>query len=357
MHFFKSLCYNEVMVRIIHITKFGGLAILALSLLSPAFIINNSYATPSCTTNNTTGVRTCEDQGTFQVSVDEILTVDVAKPETWVSGDVGDFLTNIVSLKVATNNVSGFQATMTTNTESDTATDATATGTKLVNNLTSSSTIETLGGSTTLTSTGTDYGKEFPTNRWGFGLTGLGGTAPMSYSPVVAKNAATPSVVLSSNTSTDSNTSGTDIYFGAKAGTGTLSGTYEETMVISVVSGVHDDNTPTTPTNPDTPVVDPTNNDQGTIAYNPSSNTTVYTNNYTSGTTEHRYSEVTSGNNSSNYDGYTYPQGEVNTVATINEGTPLATGLAVTAGVAAASGIFFFILAKRRKDDDEEEDY
>ncbi|MBR3386177.1 hypothetical protein IKG68_01220 [Candidatus Saccharibacteria bacterium] len=339
------------------LNRANGLLLAALALLSPVFIINNTNATRICNAEMTVctcdGTGSCAIDGTFQVSVGEILTVDVAKPDTWTDnkGEYDEFLTNKVSLTVSTNNTQGFQASMTAKT--------TETG---LTNTSASSSIPTLSSDNVAPAS-------FPTTgAWGFGLTTLGGTAPTAYNPIVAKNASVPSLIMQS---TAAESKATDIYFGAKGSNTTPSGTYSNTVLISVVSGVHDDTEPVTPVtplpdNPSEPTTD-NNNPGGTVAYNengaagtPTGNT-VYTNTYTSGTspntTTHTYSEITSGNNTSNYNGYQYPQGvTTTTTAAINEGTPLATGLAITAGVAAVAGVAFFLAAKRRSDDDEEDD-
>ena len=353
------MCYNELMVRnTFKLNRANGLLLAALALLSPVFIINNANATRICNAEMTVctcdGTGSCAIDGTFQVSVGEILTVDVAKPDTWTenTGEVSEFLTNKVSLTVSTNNTQGFQASMTTKT--------TETG---LTNTTASSSIPTLSSTNVAPAS-------FPTNTgaWGFGLTILGGAAPTAYNPLVAKNASVPSLIMQS---TAAESKATDIYFGAKGAANTPSGKYSNTVLISVVSGVHDDTDPVTPVtplpdNPSEPTTD-NNNPGGTVAYNENgaagnaTGNTVYTNTYTSGTspntTTHTYSEITSGNNTSNYNGYQYPQGVTTTTAAINEGTPLATGLAITAGVAAVAGVVFFLVAaKRRNDDDEEED-
>ncbi|MBQ9018048.1 hypothetical protein IJ118_03250 [Candidatus Saccharibacteria bacterium] len=348
-----------------NITRIGGLAVAAMSLLAPAFINHNTFATTICTTDPDTGVKTCTcdgtgscaNNGTFQVSVDEILTVNVARPTTWAEGEVDTLLTNLVPLTVSTNNVAGFQATMTTNTD---YVENSATGTDLVNTDSrfSSAKIATLSAATAKSA--------FPTDRWGFAVLSSGSSLADSttFSPLVAKNASAPALVSHAE---EAGTVTNDIYFGAKSSSSMPSGTYAETVLISVVSGVHDSTEPTTPDNPSTPTPsDPAEPDEPQVAYNnngtagTATGRTVYTNNYNSGTgstaTENTYSEVTRGNNTSNYSGYAYPQGETNTVATINEGTPLATGLAVTAAVAATAGVVFFILAKRKKDDDDEEE-
>lgn len=392
LHKLKRLCYNRVMVRnTLKLKTLGGLAAVAAVLASSAFIINynpsDASATATCTTTTTT--KSCTDSSTFQVNVGEILTVKVTEPTSWASGDltydnpsskyVSGLLTNVVSLAVQSNNNAGFQATMVTNETSANS------GTDLVNEDDNTQKISTLS---TATST-----SAFPANAWGWGkTTAIGGTAPTTYNPLKASNE-TPSVLLSA---TSGESGGTDIYFGAKANNDKASGTYARTVVISVVSGVHDDTAPTTPTNPTDPSDAPTtpgttggNSNSGTTtsggtsydyttnyAYNSgatggasgNAGTTIYNNTYTQSsnpTTTTTYSEVSAGNNTSNYSSsYKAPLGETETtVASVNEGTPVAAGIAAAAGVAAVAGAAFFAVAHRNAKlsaddyDDDEEDY
>ena len=276
---------------------------------------------------------------TINVTAEEMLTVAVTMPETQASGDgsaSGTFLRNKVALAVTTNNATGFTATMTTSTVD----------TDLTNGIDE---IPILTANTTRGA--------FPSNYWGYSINDAdtnAGDSSSTYRPIAALGASVPSYITNSPSSSSTVTK--NIFFGAKANLSKSSGTYSNTVIISVVSGVNDteNQNPTTPTNP----VHPSDDDSsdGTATFKPSpaggSNTgaTVYTkqNGTTTGTT------ITSGDTT----GATYanPAG-VTTVSSVGEGTPLATGLAVTAGVAATAGVIFFIVAKRRRDDEDEEDY
>lgn len=286
------------------------------------------------------------DNTTFQVNVKEVLTVSITPPSEWATGNVETLLRNQIVLNVASNNTAGFTASMTSNSTTSAA---------LSNNLSylSSDTINTLSADWTRANTTL-------MNFWGWSTDDSGESG--TYHQVVLKGAASPSVLIDSSTD-DTDHDGSvskNVYFGARADSTIASGTYSGTVIISVVTGAITDsndnpnNNPITPTDPATPTTDPTTNNGGTVAYDSSTGYTVYTNNYVnnaSSTVE--YSEITSGNNSSVYSGYTYPQG----VTTVNEGTPLATGLAITSAIAATTGVFLLIAAKRRKDEEEEEEY
>lgn len=320
-----------------NLTKVSGAVVAAFMLTAPAFITNfNASAIVTCVTNDKVRVCNCNGEttedgkcaanSTFSVSVSELLTVSLTEPDNWATGNVDTFLMNKVSLTVASNSDSGYEAMMNSK---DT--------TNLVNG---SYTIPTVSSGT--------VGNNL-SDQWGYNLPASSSTTVDGTSTFNAMK--TSAIKLLGSDTPGSTTQ--DIYFGAKATSATASGTYSNTVIVSVVSGVND-NTPVIPSNPTTPTTD-NNNPGGTAATETvGGNTyTVYTNDYNTTT----YSEISSGNNVNAYSGYTAPQGEVNTVASINEGTPLATGLAVTAAVAATAGIVFFIIAKRRSDEDEEEDY
>ncbi len=307
------------------------------SIILVATLLLSSFAIPKATVS-------AVDQ-TVSVKAEEMLTVKVTTPSTWASGNFGCnasgscsnsslFLRNTVSLDVTTNNTIGFTATMT----------ATTTNTALTNQSNSSYTIPTLTANTARSS--------FPDNYWGYSLNDSSNSG--TYRPVAALGATSPSYIA--NNEYSGSTTHKDVYFGAKANLNKAAGTYANSVVFNVVSGVNasDGNTNTsgvTPSNPVTPSTD-TNTTDTTPTYSSTHSSTVYTrtSSSTTGTV------VTPGNTTSST--YSSPAGvSSTTLAKINEGTPLATGLAVTAGVAATAGIIFFIVAKRRKDDDKEEDY
>ena len=295
---------------------------------------------------------------TFQVNVRETLAVQISTPGSWATGNVDEFLRNKVSVNVSTNNANGFTASMHSNDS-----------TNLVNNDLSTATIPTLSSTSTRGS--------FPTNKWGYSLGAASldgntygetdaGNSSSVYHPLTTSTS-TPIKVLEAGTGVTTGTQ--NIYFGAKADSTTPAGTYENTVVISVVTGTVDSNTnPITPTNPATP--NPAGQDPtvGTAVYTSAptghtasgSTTYTYRRSTTSGgvTTNTTTTEVSEGDNTSNYVGYTPPQGVTeNTEMNVsNNGSPLAATLATTASVAAASGLIFFIAAKRKKDDDDEEE-
>ena len=307
----------------IHYTT--ALALTAIAAISTSFITPQAFADTEIT-----------------VTAEEMLTVQVTTPTVTPTGTPtadGTFLLNTVGLTVATNNANGFSASMTTET----------TNTALKNESDSSVTIPVLTASTSKSS--------FPANYWGFS------TDDSTYTSIAPYGSSTPTYVASSAAS-DTAVS-RNLYFGAKANTSQASGTYSNTVIISVVSGVNTNN-PTTPDNPITPGSDSDPTDTNPTYVEPTSgNTTpggsatgatVYTRTSSTSNTTTTGTTVTTGNTVGST--YVSPAGVVSTTAAIvDEGTPLATGLAVTAGVAATAGAIFFIIAKRRRDDEDEEDY
>lgn len=290
---------------------------------------------------------------TFQVNVRETLAVQISTPGSWATGNVNEFLRNKVSVDVSTNNANGFTASMHSNSSTD-----------LVNNDLSTATIPTLAGTSTRGS--------FPTNKWGYSLSAASldgntygetdaGNNSSVYHPLTTSTS-TPIKILEAGAGVT--TGSQNIYFGAKADSTTPAGTYENTVVISVVTGTVDSNTnPITPSNPATP-----NSTTNTATYTAAptghatsgSTTYTYTRSSTSGgvTTNTTTTEISEGDNTSSYVGYTPPQGvtEHTEMNVSGNGSPLAATLATTASIAAASGLLFFIAAKRRKDDDDEEE-
>ena len=285
----------------------------------------------------------------FQVNVRESLSVSITSPNAPASGNVDTFLRNKYTLSVSSNNTNGFTASM-----------YSVGTTNLTNTAINNQTIPTLASSSTRSS--------FPENYWGYSLGTSAvlnnntynetepGNADSNYYPLVSTSA-TPITVL-----TSSNGSGSqDIYFGAKANTAKASGTYSGIVVISVVSGVIDNTNPITPENPAGPNAE---NDDEVAKYMPapsgssSNGVTTYTyrrTNVSAGTTTVT-TQVSDGDNRDSYSGYTPPQGVTeNSTLNIDSNSSLAVGLAITATVAAATGMMFFIIAKRREDDDEEE--
>lgn len=309
------------------INLLGGLAgLVAVTILA------SNFAAPARAAESTT----------FTATVDEMLTVSLDKSATSTSGVTGNFLYNKIGLSVATNNTSGFSATMTTETATTALTNSAAT---------SNNTIPAIASGTTYTTS------NFADNVWGYAVVNSGANYTTgTYAGVAAKNASSPSLIINSGQSTS--VVERDIYFGAKATSAKASGTYKNSVVISVVSGV---NTTTKPdeTKTVTPSTD-SNSSDNTATYDSTTTQTAYTrtNNAAGTNSGLTTTQVTSGNTTTHT--YADPRGvteTTNTVASINEGTPLATGLAVTAGVAATAGIIFFIIAKRKRDEEDEEEF
>ena len=271
---------------------------------------------------------------TFQVNVVESLTVTLTTPSEGASGNMKTFLRNDVNLAVTTNNTSGFVASMYSS------------GTTNLTNTTSggSETIETLSANTT---------RSDVMNKWGYSLGGESwgdtesGDDTSTYKAL--QTSSSPISVLSASSAT---TASRDIYFGTRANAAKPSGTYTGTVVFGVVSG--QSSTPVVPSDP----AENSDTSASTATYDNTNNRnrTVYYDTSTSGGETTTTAEVSSGDTTNSYN-YAAAQGVTErTTASIASGTPLATGLAVTAAVAATSGAIFFILAKRKKDDDDEED-
>ena len=266
----------------------------------------------------------------FEVNVQESLEVSITAPTTWATGDANQFLRNTINVEVSTNNANGFRASMYSQNT-----------TNLVNMSQNTETIPTLSSNR--------YRSDFPASYWGYSLNDGGNNG--LYHPMVSTSA-NPITIIDASAGTTYESQ--DVYFGAKANMSKSAGTYTNTVIISVVTGVIDNNNPATPTNPSNP-----NNTPNVATYNNSNNTTVYTyRNSSSGNTT-TTTQVSDGNNVSAYNGYTPPQGareSVSTTESINEGASLAAGLATTAVIAAGTGMFFFALAARREDDEEEDE-
>ncbi|MBR3236149.1 hypothetical protein IKF92_00495 [Candidatus Saccharibacteria bacterium] len=343
----KKCLFKKVLGRSI---KYG---LPAVAILALPFVSLPKAEAETCTTNpcNTT----------FEVNVRETLAVQITTPAEGATGDVNDFLRNKVSVDVSTNNANGFTASMYSTTK---YASAGSNATDLTNNAVNTATIPTLSSYSTRS--------DFPTNRWGYSLGSASldgntygetdaGSGSSRYYPLTASTS-TPIKILEGATGVT--TGSQNVYFGAKADTTKPAGTYENTVIISVVTGAIDSNTnPITPVNPATP-----NQTENTATY-----TAAPTGHATNGSTTYTYrrantsggvtvsntttTEVSEGNNVSAYAGYTPPQGVVqNTESNVSGGnSPLAAALATTASVAATSGLFFFVAAKRRKDDDDDE--
>lgn len=310
---------------------------------------------------------------TFEVNVKEVLQVAVTTPTGWNSANNNGavnynctdaaatcaLLRNKYTIGVVSNNVSGFTISMTSG---DSSTD----GTALKNEYTeSSSTIPTLTSSKTAEAMLNAGG-----SSWGFSLDDADtASASATYSGIAAYGATSPNLICKQTKapanleSGDTDCSTKSVYFGATSDGSIDSGTYSGSVIISVVSGVSADGSNTNPTNPvdnnpATPDDTSTTNPNKSYTQNGGNTTTGYTT-YTQTTTSGSGSSAASTTTTTvskgdNTTAYAAVQGVTN--SNIGEGTPLATGLAVTAAIAAASGTVFFILAKRQKDDNEEEE-
>ncbi len=296
----------------------------------------------------------------FQVDIRETLTVEVTTPNTWASAtpdSSGTFLQNTVGLTVSSNNTTGFTAMMH------------ASSTSLTNVTDSSKTIAPLPSTTQKSS--------FQNNKWGYSLDATttlnnltynennAGNNNSYYHPIV-DSTSTPISIL---TGTGASSSSRNIYFGAKADLATASGTYTNTIVLSVVTGTVDTgNTsgtnPTIPSNPATPADDTNPNGASVTSSGVGSSpnvtrTTVYTTVASTSTTTAKATEISTGDNTAYY---ASPHGvtTANTptaAKTVTEGTPLATGLAVTSAIAAITGIASFAIAKHREGEEDKDEY
>lgn len=273
------------------------------------------------------------DDVTLEVGINETLNVAVTTPDNWAQGDIdtstgmSDFLRNKIVVDVTSNNAAGFTVSMRSKNT-----------TNLVNLFKNTATIPTLTSASTAGS--------FPVNYWGYSLDDTdAGTTAANYAAMQ-----TTAIQLGNSSTAGSLTK--PVFFGAKANASKDSGTYANTVIISVVSGVIDD-----PTNPVIPVDPATPED--TVTDNPSydstNNRTVYTATTHSGSgttaTTTTTTQVSMGDTRAEY---TSPYGVTST--TLNDGSGLGGGLATTAGLAASSGIFFFILARKKDEEEEEEE-
>lgn len=324
------LCYNEHMLKTKTKVIFGFAGMLAVTAVAtPSILAVNTSAT-GCTESP------CET--TFQVNVKETLSVALTTPQTWASGNTGEFLRNKVSLSVNSNNAGGFTASM-----------HSKTNTNLTNASNSSTTIPTLSSEPVCAN---EACSAFPDNRWGYSLND--GTNNGTYRAM--STSAISLISAGSGTTTGSQ----DIYFGAKANTSQASGTYVGTVVVNVVAGAISTDNPIIPTNP---AVSTDAVAANVATYDATTNRTVY---YSTSTTpasggnpatRTTATEVTEGDVT---DSYVNPAGVTQTTPAVstssnivNNTSPFASSLAITAAAAAAAGAGFFILAKRR---DEEED-
>ena len=294
---------------------------------------------------------------TLQANVAEVLTLALTEPTTWAStsnytagtGDtlVSDFIRNKIGVSVISNNLNGYTASMYTKTNE----------TDLINSAyKNESTIPEYGRIPTLTANTTVA--NFGANQWGYSLDDNGSSTTATYSGL--KTSANPIQVLQKN---DGNNNTRDVYFGAKADTTKDSGTYAQTVVFSVVSGItttpsdNPNNNPVVPENPATP-----NSNDDIAVYTPSGNTPYYSNSSTGATT---YTTTTTNNTNNTTTktttvttgdtrtSYANAQGVTTSSGKGSDNTALAIGFATAAVVAAGTGIGLYAASKRRKDDEE----
>lgn len=288
---------------------------------------------PLLSTFNVSAARNDTKNIDFNVDVTEVLTVSLTRPDEWAAGDIdsttgqSDLLRNKIILNVLSNNAAGFTASM-----------ASKTTTNLVNQTEgkSSVVIPTLAATTTA--------ENFPVNRWGYSVNDTdAGSSSASYS-ALDLNAIT---IANPNYATTLNQ---PIYFGAKAGMDKDSGTYANTVVISVVSGVISESTnPVTPVNPVVPEDTSVNNPSYDSVEDRTVKTSTTTGNQSlpvATTTTTERTDIATGDVRT---AFASPQGVTTASSTVEEGTPMVTGLMVTAGVAAAAGSAFFMIAKFKK--------
>lgn len=305
----------------------------------------------------------------FQVNVKESLLVSITRPAAGAAGGIDEFLRNDFSIDVTSNNSEGLTASM--------YADVTGNTVPLTNTTVSTATLPTLTAAAGVNRS------DFPANYWGYtlGQYTLDGTVQNSYTlsgktysetaagndaskyyPMV--NSMTSPIVIMDGATTPKTTGTQNIYFGAKGNNETKSGTYSGTVIISVVSGgIDDTDNPVTPTNPDTPSVDPTPNDN-TATYTGDTGTGATRGVGSSGTVGTTVYRTTSGNTTTteisggdNRSAYANPQGErYETFSNIAEGSLPVTALAMASSVAAFTGLTFFVLAYRDDDDDDDEE-
>ena len=313
------------MVRSTHkINKiFSSVAVLAAiaTLISPA--LKASATDPTVT---------------FEVDIDEVLTVSLTKPDVWASGNVNTLLRNKVTVSALTNNYYGVTVsmyandTMLKNVDTYSSSDAT-------------SYIDTLATGTTTTN------GSFSENRWAYSVLDTdAGLSSAVYNPVTTVSA--PVTLFNNTPGTAGTTYSKDVFFGAKATSAKQSGTYAQTVNFVAVTGVIDTDNPVVPV---TPSEDNTDSEiaAGDASYSSTTGRTTYTTRSTN-TTNNTTTTTTQVMNGNTVSAYANAAGV--TRSSNNNGQNVATALAVAAGVAAVSGVTFYALAKRSRDDDEDDE-
>ncbi len=266
----------------------------------------------------------------FEVDIEEILSVSVSTPTEWASGYAEDFLLNTINVSVTSNNGQGFTAGMTTNSDD----------TSLKHIILNNESIPTLENNEICLG---DNCNNFPSNHWGYSLDGI------TYKPLLNSSAA-PITILSS---VDNGSESSDILFGARTDYSQPSGTYYGTIVINVVTGTGGVDLPAPSPDDPTPVTPPSW--PYSPEYNQESDSTTYT--YITDDGNTTTTLISEGDDEDLYDSYTPPQGvKQSSKSNINSGSLITIIFTITASVAATSGVLFFILAKRKKDEDSDND-
>ncbi|MBQ6593550.1 hypothetical protein IJI00_00555 [Candidatus Saccharibacteria bacterium] len=289
-------------------TRINSIIILAVTLLSSIIVKSGSSKVSAAGTD-------------FKISVQDEITVNIDEPVN-VENSYGAIIKK-VGISVSSNS-DGYTATMSTATNEN----------RLIEVNNSSLYFNMLGNEFSITSASMD-------NMWGWNVVNKGAAIPVTYDGMATAEEEIGSYVLAG---TQATTTEKDIYFAAKPTATTSAGTYTNSVVISVVAGyTPPEDAASTPTN--------TANTSSVARVSRTLNVASDTGDDEESTSSKSSVSVNTTNNSQ-YDSYDDPLGETST--SINEGTPLATGLAVTAGVAATTGIILFAIAKRKEDDDED---
>ena len=171
----------------------------------------------------------CEKGVTFRAHVNEVLTVSISEPESWAQGGLvnqtgnrnySDLLRNRFGITISSNNPAGFAVMINTasvtgalaNVRQDLSTDSIP---MLTANWTRENTVQT--------------------KFWGYSTNDDNEQGTYK---AFAKSGETPTAILTSDVAA---VSSINLYFGAMADDSITSGTYEETVVINVVTNVAPD--------------------------------------------------------------------------------------------------------------------
>lgn len=296
------------------------------SSLGVVFLLLGAFGTESA--HGVSEGITYQADTSFNVNINEMLSVNISYPDFWASGTINEFLTNKIGISVITNNPAGFVASMKSASSSP----------NLINLTDSSYVMPTISDVSVTINDATDSGDDFPANHWGYSVVNGSAAVPLTYYPMVGSGDY-PIEVARSNVATSEIAK--DIYFAAKTDGAVASGTYANRVIISIVPGVAPDPIDDPIDEPiiDDPIIGPIDDpifvtSVGTRSVMTSSSSPV--------TTSSSYAKPAGVNDT--------------TISNVNEGVPLAAGLAVAAGVSAAAGVIFFVVAKRRRKDEDDDD-